>query len=85
MRKSVLKLNPDQVLYRLPKCTAKPVPLAEAAEGRKEVGVRVQCVEHILLKQIVGHVEKRAERIAGAEELRERGSRIAVELVCKVV
>lgn len=68
-----------------PKRAAQAVPLPESAERRKEIRFRVQTVEDILLEQIVGHVEERAERIAGAKELGERCPRIAVELVCKVV
>lgn len=59
--------------------------LAEATEGREEVVVCVQRVEHIFFEQVVGHVEERTERIAGAKELGECGSRIAVELICKIV
>lgn len=66
--------------------TAETVTLAaQAAERREEIRFRVEAVEDVLLEQIVGHVEERAERIAGAEELSERGSRIAMELICKIV
>lgn len=68
-----------------PECAAQSVPLAEATERREKVRVRVERVEHVLFKHIVGHVEERSERIAGAEELRECGPRIAVELIWEVV
>lgn len=67
----------------IPKCSAETVPGTQTAERREEVVVCVQ-IENVLLEQIVAHVEERGERVAGAEELSERGTRVAVELVREI-